>query len=52
MLKVITNFFSSRRKSLEICKRCVYYNGHGGCWARKGPARYGAPGCDFREVEE
>ena len=35
-------------KSVNRCLECIYYNGKGGCWARKGKAEYGAYGCDFR----
>jgi len=35
-------------KVSDMCKKCIYFNGKDGCWARKGKAIYGAYGCDFR----
>jgi len=37
---------------LPSCRNCIYYNGKGGCWSRKGKAEFGAEGCDFRRKEE
>jgi len=42
----------SKFKLSEQCKKCIYYNGKGNCWARKGQAIYGAYGCDFRPNEK
>ena len=44
--------YDIRIRKYVSCKTCIYYNGHGGCWARKGKADFGAVGCDYRVDEE
>jgi len=57
--RVAWNFWAGYvRAKIEIlgvssaCEGCIYYNGKGGCWARKGKAEYGATGCDYRRKEK
>jgi len=37
-----------RVTSKTICKKCIYKNEDGNCWARKNKAVFGQLGCDFR----